>query len=116
MPETPTVPPSPLALSRLASPLQPGGPETEPPLELPARRGALPDERDNWRDTGCDLYPSCLTCPLPRCRYDQRAPDQLRTGRNNAIRSRRAAGETPEAIAQALGLSRRTIFRVLAAD
>lgn len=23
-----------------------------------------------WRDTGCDLNPSCLACPLPVCRHD----------------------------------------------
>ena len=28
-------------------------------------------EHTQYRDTGCDLHPSCLTCPLVRCRYDE---------------------------------------------
>ena len=36
-------------------------------LELPARSDALPEHVD-YTDTGCDLYASCLRCPLPRCR------------------------------------------------
>ena len=23
-----------------------------------------------YRDDGCDVSPSCLRCPLPRCKYD----------------------------------------------
>ncbi len=34
------------------------------------RREALP-EYANYRDTGCDLAPSCLSCPFVRCRYDK---------------------------------------------
>jgi len=26
----------------------------------------LPEEVD-WRDEGCELFSSCLNCPLPRC-------------------------------------------------
>ena len=33
------------------------------------RADALP-EHTRYRDDGCDLFTSCLTCPLPRCRYD----------------------------------------------
>jgi hypothetical protein len=24
----------------------------------------------NHTDTGCELHPACLSCPLPRCKYD----------------------------------------------
>ena len=34
------------------------------------RREALP-EYANYKDTGCDLAPSCLSCPFARCRYDK---------------------------------------------
>ena len=34
------------------------------------RRGALP-EHASYKDTGCDLAPSCLSCPLARCRFDK---------------------------------------------
>lgn len=34
------------------------------------RREALP-EHATYRDTGCDLAPSCLSCPFVHCRYDK---------------------------------------------
>ncbi len=34
------------------------------------RMEALP-EYANYKDTGCDLAPSCLRCPFARCRYDK---------------------------------------------
>ena len=39
------------------------------------RREALP-EYANYRDTGCDLATSCLSCPFVRCRHDY--PDGIR--------------------------------------
>ena len=33
------------------------------------RTDALP-EHITYQDTGCELAPSCLTCPLERCQYD----------------------------------------------
>jgi hypothetical protein len=86
------------------------------PLTLPSRIDALPEYVD-YQDTGCDLYASCLSCPLPRCRYDDPggAPAMLRTGRDEAIlRYAQRDGITVENLAQMFGLSRRTIFRVLA--
>jgi hypothetical protein len=41
--------------------------DDEPLPRVP--RNALPDETD-YRDTGCDLAPSCLNCPFDRCKYD----------------------------------------------
>jgi len=85
-------------------------------LERPARIDALP-ENTSYADSGCDLYPSCLRCPLPRCRYEDPggAPAMLRTGRNASI-SRLALqqGLGVDEIARMFGLSRRTVFRVLA--
>ncbi|MCO5201163.1 MAG: hypothetical protein M9925_05625 [Chloroflexi bacterium] len=85
------------------------------PLELPQRSDALPEYVD-YADTGCDLYPSCLRCPLPKCRYDTNggAPALLRDGRDRTIQ--RAAthdGVSVDELARMFGLSRRTIFRVL---
>jgi hypothetical protein len=84
-------------------------------LVRPLRADALPEYTD-YEDTGCDLYPSCLSCPLPRCRYDEPggAPALLRTGRDATIL--RLAHEdrvSIDRIAQMFGLSRRTVFRVL---
>lgn len=79
------------------------------------RIDALPENSD-YSDTGCDLYPSCLRCPLPRCRYDEPggAQNMLRGGRDAAIlRLSGNDGVSVERLAEMFGLSRRTIFRVL---
>ncbi len=81
------------------------------------RMDALP-ENTRYRDTGCDLYPSCLRCPLPRCRYEEPggAPAMLRTGRDATIvRLSREQNLSVTELAARFGLSRRTIFRVLRA-
>lgn len=86
------------------------------PLDLPARIDALP-ENTEYRDTGCSLYHSCLGCPLPRCRYDSTggAPALLRPGRDATIqRLAHQDGLGVDQLATMFGLSRRTIFRVLA--
>lgn len=31
----------------------------------------------NFRDAGCEIAPSCLACPLPRCRYDREPEEEL---------------------------------------
>ena len=28
------------------------------------------DSQTLYVDTGCEIAPACLSCPLPRCRYD----------------------------------------------
>ena len=78
------------------------------------RRDALPEEI-RYRDDGCDIHPQCLTCPLPRCRYDE--PGGLR-GMLNAYRDQqivalRGDGAPVDQIAERYNLSRRTVFRIL---
>jgi len=84
-------------------------------LELPARSDALP-EHIEYRDSGCDLYASCLRCPLPKCRYDVDggATTMLRNGRDaNIIAASKNGRTSVDELARMFGLSRRTIFRVL---
>ncbi len=62
------------------------------------RREALP-EYANYKDTGCDLAPSCLSCPFVRCRHDY--PDGLlgllrEDGRRNGALSSVQLQETPQ--------------------
>jgi hypothetical protein len=86
------------------------------PLRKP-RIDALPENTD-YRDGGCDLYPSCLRCPLPQCRYDDPggAAAMLRTGRDaNIVRLAERDGVPVDRLAEMFGLSRRTVFRVLRA-
>jgi len=84
---------------------------------FPRVRGDSLPEKTGYRDDGCEIHPHCLSCPLPRCRYDE--PGGLR-GMINAARDRqivalRTGGIAVEEIADRFGLSRRTVFRILTA-
>lgn len=78
-------------------------------------RDALP-EHTRYADTGCSLHPSCLSCPLERCRYDDPVGIRrlLSDERDRAIVALQRRGRTVGAIARQFGISRRTVFRVLA--
>ncbi len=66
------------------------------------------------RDQGCDLYPACLDCPLPRCRYDQRGRRVKKELRDEEIVSLKGQGQSAGELAQRFGVSRRTVQRILA--
>jgi hypothetical protein len=78
------------------------------------RADALP-EFTRYRDDGCDISASCLTCPLPRCRYEE--PGGLRSllneQRDRQIIQLRLKGVPVDALADHFGVSRRTVFRVI---
>jgi hypothetical protein len=78
------------------------------------RSDSLP-EHTRYRDDGCEVNESCLTCPLPRCRYDE--PGGLRglvnSYRDGQMMELRLNGVPVETIAERFGLSRRTVFRIL---
>ena len=69
-----------------------------------------------WRDEGCEVFPSCLDCPLPRCLEDEpRGRQRLRT----SARARRMTalwsdGKSVKEIAEIFKVSRRTVQRALA--
>jgi transposase-like protein len=79
------------------------------------RRDALP-EHTHYADTGCEVHPSCLTCPLVRCRYDEPggARRLLSEGRDQQIAALQRSGDSINQIARRFGVSRRTVFRALA--
>ena len=80
-----------------------------------AREDALP-EHVAYRDRGCDIFPSCLSCPLPRCRYDEPGGVRalLNRERDREIRRPRLDHELPvDEIALRFRVSRRTVFRAL---
>ena len=76
-------------------------------------------ELTRYRDAGCDVHPACLTCPLPRCRYDE--PEDganiLKQLRNDEVlevfRSERLSAIE---LAQRFNVSKRTIHRILRAQ
>ena len=78
----------------------------------------LPDYFD-YCDQGCDLFPSCLRCPLPRCRYDEqtggkRAATRLRD--KELLRQRGLAGRSVAELARSFGVSKRTVQRIIRAS
>ena len=79
------------------------------------RSDALPEHLD-YRDGGCELSPSCLRCPLVRCRYDEpggaRKLQQL--SRDTAVQVHRQEGVGIDALAAEFDISRRSVFRSLA--
>ena len=90
-------------------------PITAPRTPRPrVRADALP-EFTRYRDDGCDISRSCLTCPLPRCRYEE--PGGLRSllneQRDRQIIKLRLQGVPVDALADHFGISRRTVFRVI---
>ena len=79
------------------------------------RQDALP-EFTRYRDEGCDLYTSCLGCPLPRCRYDAAGGVRaiFNVGRDREILGlQRRQGLSVDMLARRYGVSRRTVFRIL---
>lgn len=87
--------------------------EAAPPLRR-VRSDALPEEID-YRDDGCDIHPRCLTCPLPRCRYDEPGGVRamLNAYRDEQVVALRRDGARIDQIAERYSLSRRTVFRIL---
>lgn len=79
---------------------------------MSAGNGQAP-EYANWSDSGCDLNPSCLECPLPRCVEEEpRGRQKMRMGaRTKAMLAMRRQGQTVKEIAACFSLSVRTVQR-----
>ena len=104
----------PVAISPSTSQLQLDLALAPPTAGKKVRSDALP-EFTRYRDNGCDVHPNCLTCPLPRCRYEE--PGGLRAllneRRDRQIVRLRRKGVSVDELAGRFRVSRRTIFRVL---
>jgi len=82
-------------------------------LELVPDR--LPDYSE-YRDQGCDLSPSCLRCPLPKCRHDKQEGGRRVSKRLRDLeifRLRTASGRSISELATEFDLSKRTIQRII---
>lgn len=76
----------------------------------------LPPEFCQYRDEGCQIHPSCLDCPLPRCMYDEPGKSrQLKHRQRDAEirRAHRAEGADISALVRRFRISRRTVYRIL---
>ncbi len=76
----------------------------------------LPPEYCHYRDEGCDLAVSCLTCPLPGCIYDEAGGKQRWLKRLRAREMTRlftTEGKGVKELALMFGVSQRTVQRAL---
>jgi hypothetical protein len=69
-----------------------------------------------YRDDGCEVWHACLSCPLPRCIYEEprRTTSQLtaKRTRNAEIARLSRDGWSARELAARFGLTRRHIFRI----
>ena len=76
---------------------------------------ALP-EFYHFEDTGCEVAPACLRCPLPQCKYDD--PGLLtrmrREARNDAVLHLLGQGVSVREVAGRTGLGPRAVHRLKA--
>jgi len=75
----------------------------------------LPEET-RYKDTGCELFPSCLNCPLPHCVYDQPWGKQRFLQKemvNNIMVLSKQKKMTYDQIAAIFNISTRTVRRYL---
>jgi len=76
----------------------------------------LPPDTINWKDTGCELFPACLNCPLPRCIEEEpRGKQRLKLNdRDSRIAELKRQGKRVAEIARLFKVSQRTVQRALA--
>ena len=74
----------------------------------------LPEEFP-YEDTGCELWPHCLTCPFPTCVEEEPWGKEkfLHRRRDERMSELREEGKNTEEIAGIVGVSTRTVQRGL---
>lgn len=80
------------------------------------RNDMLP-EGVNYKDTGCAVAPACLECPLPVCKFDDptaAVTKRVRAHHEAIVRLYESTDWSKGELARFFGVSKRTIFRVLA--
>ena len=73
-------------------------------------------EKFPYRDDGCDIFPSCLRCPLPQCKYDDPGwlqREKRRERDQNIIEAVKRDGVSISEAASRFSISQRTIFRII---
>ena len=80
----------------------------------PVRSDTLP-ENTRYKDDGCDVSSTCLSCPLPLCKYDDPGwlqRESRRTRDDEIFRLREERVPVAE-ISQRFGISTRTVHRIV---
>ncbi len=70
----------------------------------------------HYEDTGCEVSPSCLSCPLPQCKYDDPLWFQRhrRMARDQKVWTTiQMESLTADEAAQRFSVTVRTIFRIM---
>ena len=65
-----------------------------------------------YEDKGCALFPKCSECPFPDCVADS-LPSLLKEGKRLEARRMTENGISRDKIAEALGVTERTVRRYL---
>ena len=76
----------------------------------------LPPEYFPYRDEGCEVSPSCLRCPLPKCKYDDPGwlTRERRSNRDHQVLEvRHKEGVTVVELAHRFQISQRTVHRII---
>jgi len=76
----------------------------------------LHPEYCSYRDEGCDLFSSCLDCPMPRCRYDEQIGRKRMSKRLRDVeilREHKSGSKSVGELAKSFGVSRRTVQRII---
>lgn len=74
--------------------------------------GVLADAQ--YRDTGCELAPSCLSCPLKVCQYDTPRTTVRRASRDRQVQAiSESEGLSHAELATRFNVSTRTIDRAI---
>ena len=84
--------------------------------EITENEPDLPPEYCHYRDEGCDLADSCLSCPFPQCIYEQPRGRQrwLKQLRDREITGKfNREGKGVKELALLFGVSQRTVQRAL---
>jgi len=86
------------------------------PTKVDRLEDLLP-EHMNYRDDGCEVSATCLSCPLPVCRYDVRGglAALQRRPRDAELLELHRRGAGIDRLCRQFGLSRRSVFRIIAA-
>ena len=77
----------------------------------------MEDERSCYKDEGCELGTSCLSCSLPRCIYEEPGGQRARQRRQRnreIVGLRRRQGLKIGELAQQYEISTRTVYRIMA--
>lgn len=92
-----------------------------PVLDDARKRKLRRDAKPEWVDwskmhgDGCSYHPKCLTCPFETCRYDAaRGNAWLAQQRRLQARDLRDGGMDAAGIGKVIGISTRTVHRLLA--